>query len=112
MIVAILRNFNANTEVIGAVVQLLSIPFVLPLSNEDISEIKEVNVLLPLNPFIKLIFGFRSFQVYIQMRLLPNLVFASKMICTVREGNQTLSSSMSSSDLVGLSSNQEEVVFK
>lgn len=44
MIVAILRNFNANTEVIGAVVQLLSIPFVLPVSNEDILQIKEVNV--------------------------------------------------------------------
>lgn len=53
-----------------------------------------------------------SFQVYIQMRLLPNLVFASKMIFTVREGNRTLSSSMSSSDLVALSNNQEEVVFK
>lgn len=57
-------------------------------------------------------FEFHYFQVYIQMRLLPNLVFASKMICTARKGNQTLSSSMSSSDLVALSSNQEEVVFK
>lgn len=46
------------------------------------------------------------------MRLLPNLVFASKMICTVREDNPTFSSSMSSSDLVNLTSNQEEVVFK
>lgn len=118
MIVAILRNFNANPEVIGAVVQLLSIPFVLPVSDEDISEIKEVNFACAMHYAFfqihspELIFGLHSFQVYIQMRLLPNLVFASKIICTVRKGNQTLSSSMSSSDLVALNSNQEEVVFK
>lgn len=116
MIVAILRNFNANTKVIGAVVRLLSIPFVLPISDEDISEIKEVffHFILPL-PFTKsnqTIYEFHTVQVYIQTKLLPNLMVASKIICTVREGNSTVSSSTSSSNLVALNSNQEEVVFR
>lgn len=42
LVVAILRNLNANTKVIESVVQLLSFPFILPITKEDVNEIKEV----------------------------------------------------------------------
>lgn len=91
MIVAILRNLNASSTVIGGVVQLLSIPFVLPISSDDISQIKEV---------------------YVQTKLLPNLVFASKIVCMVKASNPSFSSTLSSSNFAALSSTQEQVIFK
>lgn len=92
MIVAILRNFNANTEVIGAVVQLLSLPFVLSVSNEDISEIKEVNVLCAMHSF-----GFIH-QINIRIQFFPGLYsneiitefgvrFKNDLHCTRRQSN-------------------------
>lgn len=43
MIVGILRNSAANIKVIERVVQLLSIPLVLGLSNAEILELKAVS---------------------------------------------------------------------
>lgn len=44
MIVAILRNLNASSKVIESVVQLLILPFVLPISINDMTEIENVNI--------------------------------------------------------------------
>lgn len=91
MIVAILRNFNASYTVISSVVQLLSIPFVLPISSDDIAEIKTV---------------------YLQTKLLPNLIFASKIVCMVKSSNPSFSSTLSSSNFAALGTTHEQVVFK
>lgn len=91
IIVAILRNFNASSNVICSVVQLLSIPFVLPFSSEDLAQIRTV---------------------YVQTKLLPNLVFASKIVCMVRGNNPSFSSTLSSSNFGALGSNQDQVVFR
>lgn len=42
MIVAILRNLNASSKVIDSVVQLLIMPLVLPVSDDDMAEIETV----------------------------------------------------------------------
>lgn len=42
MIVAILRNLNASSKVIESVVQLLILPFVLPITVIDMTEIENV----------------------------------------------------------------------
>lgn len=89
--VPILRNFNASCMVIGSVVQLLSIPFILPISNEDGKQIKTV---------------------YLQTKLLPNLIFASKIVCIVKSSNPSFSSTVSSSDFGVLGATQEQIAFK
>ncbi|XP_031632215.1 serine/threonine-protein kinase fused [Contarinia nasturtii] len=91
IIVPILRNFNSSSTVIGSVVQLLSIPFVLPISDDDAIQIRAV---------------------YLQTKLLPNLIFASKIICMVKISNPSFSSTISSSDFGVLGTTQEQIVFK
>lgn len=91
IIVAILRNFNASSNVIGSVVQLLSIPFVLPIPNEDLTQIRTV---------------------YVQTKLLPNLIFASKIVCMVKANNPSFSSTLSSSNFGAFESNQEQIEFR
>lgn len=91
IIVAILRNFNATSMVIGSVVKLLSIPFVLSMSNDDIEQIKTV---------------------FLQTKLLPNLIFASKIVCMEKTNDPSFSSTLSSSNFAALSTTQEQIVFK
>lgn len=91
IIVAILRNFNASPNVIGSVVQLLSIPFVLPIPADDLTQIKTV---------------------YVQTKLLPNLIFASKIVCMVKGNNPSFSSKLSSSNFGAFGSNQEQIAFR
>lgn len=91
IIVAILRNFNASSNVIGSVVQLLSIPFVLPIPSDDLTQIRTV---------------------YVQTKLLPNLIFASKIVCMVKGNNPSFSSTFSSSNFGALGSNQEQIAFR
>lgn len=91
IIVAILRNFNASPNVIGSVVQLLSIPFVLPIPSDDVTQIKSV---------------------YSQTKLLPNLIFASKIVCMVKGNNPSFSSTLSSSSFGAFGSNQEQIAFR
>ncbi|KAJ8942227.1 hypothetical protein NQ314_010127 [Rhamnusium bicolor] len=60
IIVSPLRNSNANSKVLSFVAKLLSIPFVLKGTTEDtLSKIKEV---------------------YLEIKLVPNLVYASKLL--------------------------------
>lgn len=44
MIVSILRNSSASTKVIRSVVELLSVPLVLPLPDDELDEIKTVSL--------------------------------------------------------------------
>lgn len=80
-----------GSKVIGSIVQLLSIPFVLPLPPDDITQIKAV---------------------YIQTKLLPNLMFASKIICMVKGSKTSFSSTLSSSNFAAGDANQEQDVFR
>lgn len=93
IIVAILRNPNVCSDVIGSIVQLLSIPFVLPISNDDLTEIRSV---------------------YVQTKLLPNLIYASKILCIVKENNNpSFSSTLSSSNFGAVVSNEgKDVAFR
>lgn len=94
IIVAILRNPSVCSNVIGSIVQLLSIPFVLPISNEDLTQIRSV---------------------YVQTKLLPNLIYASKILCIVKENNNpSFSSTLSSSNFgAGLVSNEgKDIAFR
>lgn len=94
IIVAILRNSKACSNVIGSIVQLLSIPFVLPIPNEDLQQIRTV---------------------YAQTKLLPNLIYASKMMCMVRENNDpSFSSTLSSSNngAAMVFSREKDIVFR
>lgn len=94
IIVAILRNANVCSTVISSIVQLLSIPFVLLISNEELQQIRTV---------------------YVQTKLLPNLIYASKILCMVKENNNpSFSSTLSSSNIGGsLAANREkEIVFR
>lgn len=109
---AILRNLNANTEVIESIAHLLSVPFVLPISKDDIAEIIAVRILKFLFSMLEISSLCYISQVYIETKLVPNLVFASKIICTVREGNPSFSSSMSSSNFVAKNRDQEGMTFK
>ena len=93
IVVAILRNPNVCSNVIGSIVQLLSIPFVLPISNEDLTQIRTV---------------------YVQTKLLPNLIYASKIVCMVRENNNpSFSSTLSSSNFGAVVPNEEkDITFR
>lgn len=93
LIVAILRNPNVCSNVIGSIVQLLSIPFVLPISNDDLIQIRSV---------------------YVQTKLLPNLIYASKILCIVKENNNpSYSSTLSSSNFGAVVSNDgKDVAFR
>lgn len=93
IIVAILRNPNVCSNVIGGIVQLLSIPFVLTISSEDLTQIRTV---------------------YVQTKLLPNLIYASKIVCMVKENNSpSFSSTLSSSNFGAVVSNEEkDITFR
>lgn len=93
IIVAILRNPNVCSSVIGSIVQLLSIPFVLPISNEDQTQIRSV---------------------YVQTKLLPNLIYASKILCIVKENNNpSFSSTLSSSNFGAVVTNEgKDIAFR
>lgn len=93
IVVAILRNPNVCSNVIGSIVQLLSIPFVLPISNEDLTQIRTV---------------------YVQTKLLPNLIYASKIVCMVKENNNpSFSSTLSSSNFGAVLPNEEkDIAFR
>lgn len=93
IVVAILRNPNVCSNVISSIVQLLSIPFVLPISNDDLTQIRTV---------------------YVQTKLLPNLIYASKMVCMVKENNSpSFSSTLSSSNFGAVVSDDgKDITFK
>lgn len=57
----------------------------------------------------KMEFSFQ--QVYVQIKLLPNLVNASKIICMVKKENSSVSSSSSSNLAISIS-NHDQAVFK
>lgn len=93
IIVAILRNPNVCSSVIGSIVQLLSIPFVLPITNDDLTQIRSV---------------------YVQTKLLPNLIYASKVLCIVKENNNpSFSSTLSSSNFGAVVTNEgKDIAFR
>lgn len=82
VILEILRNLNANTKVVESIVQVLSIPFVMKLNPRTITQLQSV---------------------YIETKVLPNLIVASKIMCTVKPPSL---SSMSSTNLGALHTEQ------
>uniref|UniRef100_A0A1I8M2I9 non-specific serine/threonine protein kinase n=1 Tax=Musca domestica TaxID=7370 RepID=A0A1I8M2I9_MUSDO len=72
IIVAPLRNTKAIPKVIESVAQLLSLPFVL---NEPLSIMESIN------------------KVYIDCKIVPNLMYASKLLIYERLANDSLTSS-------------------
>lgn len=64
IIVAPLRNYKASSKVLESVAQLLSLPLVLGGSLTEIDDIRNV---------------------YIEVKLVPNLIYASKLLCTSRK---------------------------
>lgn len=88
---------------IETVTQLLSLPLILETSDMDLSEIKNVSP----GPcgtklrFKTLRFYFLFLKVYLQTKLLPNLIFASKLIYTVKT-SQSVSSTASSTNVLSV----------
>lgn len=64
IIVAPLRNYKASSKVLQSVAQLLSLPLVLGGSLSETAEIRNV---------------------YVEVKLVPNLIYASKLLCTSRQ---------------------------
>lgn len=61
MIVALLRNSKANLKVIDYVSQILCLPYAIDMPSSIIDDID---------------------RVYVQVKLVPNLVYASKLLCS------------------------------
>lgn len=76
VIVSPLRNTNASSKVLSFAVRLLSIPFVIPNTSQDTLE--------------------QIQKVYSEVKLVPNLVYASKLLLRDKKDDSTSSSSASS----------------
>lgn len=59
-----LRNYKASSKVLECVAQLLSLPLVLGGPPKEIAEIRGV---------------------YVEVKLVPNLIYASKLLCNTRK---------------------------
>ncbi|KAG4065174.1 hypothetical protein HA402_007571 [Bradysia odoriphaga] len=64
IIVAPLRNYKASSKVLESVAQVLSLPLVLGGSLEETADIRNV---------------------YVEVKLVANLIYASKLLCTARQ---------------------------
>lgn len=64
IIVAPLRNYKASSKVLESVAQLLSLPLVLGGALKETVDIRNV---------------------YVEVKLVPNLIYASKLLCTARK---------------------------